>query len=197
MMDRSQQGSLNSDPAGLASTPPAPPRAYAPPRGRAPTPPTVLRARVPSRAAVDAADSEQVSFGCCSVTCLSLVLVVFVVPPVAGAFVLFSGIGYGDATYTALAAHYTLCDNLLAAGAAMLLALYLLDVSYWRGAIMVPLRRILLLLGLAGCAAGVVLTTQKYPAAPFAVFVLAVPLYLWLLRCACTSAPAWPFRGRV
>ena len=106
-----------------------------------------------------------------TLVCVTGLLLVVVGVPVAGAFALFSGIGFGDATYRSLHEHYALCDEIFAAGAALLFVLYLLDVSYWsaraRG-----VKYMLVTLGAGGLAAGAVLSTQKYPSAPFALFHL-------------------------
>eukprot|EP00937_MAST-01D_sp_MAST-1D-sp2_P002690 g2690.t1 len=117
--------------------------------------------------------------------CVTLALAALVGIPVAGAFALFSGIGFGDATYRSLHRHYALCDEVFAGGAALLVLIYLLDVSYWRGTLGRLARRVLVTAGAAGLAAGGVLATEKYPAAPFALFVLAVPLYIAFVHAAC------------
>ena len=114
--------------------------------------------------------------------CVTLALIVVVGVPVAGAFALFSGIGFGDDTYRSLHRHYELCDDIFLAGVAFLLLVYLLDISYWRGTLGCIARRVSFTLGFGGLAAGAVLATEKYPAAPFALFTLATPLYIGAAR---------------
>lgn len=67
-------------------------------------------------------------------------------------------------------------------GFSLLLLMYLLDFSYWGGFIGATLRRLGISVVVACIVASCLLLAKAYPSMPMALFVLGLPLYMWLIR---------------
>ena len=105
--------------------------------------------------------------------------------PAVLALLLFSDMGYGTTVTKALHGHAGLSGYCLGGSAFLMLALYLNDVSYWRGSGCLMLcRQLLLGAVLLGLAAGLILKSRDYPAGPPALLLLGIPAYFHWLRGA-------------
>jgi len=105
--------------------------------------------------------------------------------PIGGVFgVLFTSKGYGKTVVRTLEPWYWLSRIIAAGGFGMILLLYLLDFSYWKG-IFRTIRTVLVMLSGFVIVAGGILMAREYAALPMLVFLMLVPVYIQLCRKTC------------
>lgn len=114
----------------------------------------------------------------------SLMLVLLLLPVGVLFGVLFTSRGWGATVVIKLEPWYWLSQIIAASGVGLIVLLYLLDFSYWKG-IWATIRTVLLILSILVITAGSILMAREYAALPMLVFLLLVPIYVALCRKTC------------
>ena len=96
----------------------------------------------------------------------------------------FSAIGYGEHFWSYLRDRHEYFTSFCGAGATLLLALYLLDFTYWEGRA-ATVRSFLCAIVVAAIMVGAGLSAREFPSTPMLVFVCGGNLLFWLVR-------SWP-----
>ena len=105
--------------------------------------------------------------------------------PVAGLFgILFTAKGWGATVVRTLEPYYDISRLVAAGGLGMIILLYLLDFSYWKG-FWRTIRSFLLLLSVVTIAAGSVLMAREYAALPMLIYLMLVPIYVVMCKRTC------------
>lgn len=97
--------------------------------------------------------------------------------------VLFTSVGWGVTVITELRKFYEKARAVGYAGFGILFILYLLDGSYWRGCWRL-LRVVLTMCAVCLIGIGGILMAREYAALPMLVFLMVVPLYVYVWRIA-------------
>ena len=114
----------------------------------------------------------------------SLMLVLLLLPVGVLFGILFTSRGWGATVVIKLEPWYWLSQIIAASGVGLIVLLYLLDFSYWKG-IWATIRTVLLILSILVITAGSILMAREYAALPMLVFLLLVPIYVALCRKTC------------
>lgn len=109
---------------------------------------------------------------------LRSVLLYFILSLPAFVFgVLFTSRGYGQTVINSLTPYYGISKFVALGGLGLLLILYLLDMSYWKGGFKVA-RTVLLIIAGIIIVSGGILMSREYAALPMLVFLMMVPVYI-------------------
>lgn len=114
----------------------------------------------------------------------SLMLVLLLLPVGVLFGVLFTSKGWGATVVIKLEPYYDVSRWIAASGVGLIVLLYLLDFSYWKG-IWATIRTALLILSVLVITVGSILMAREYAALPMLVFLLLVPIYVALCRKTC------------
>lgn len=96
--------------------------------------------------------------------------------------VLFSdAFGFGSDTYNTLSVRFSIAQSIFAIGFLTLIALYLLDFSYWDGTAGVYTRRIGVGFALGCFIVGATISVERYTYLPAALYVLGLPMFALFL----------------
>ena len=107
--------------------------------------------------------------------------------------VLFTSRGYGKTVIQTLTPYYGISKYVALGGIGLLVIMYLLDMSYWKGAFKVVRGVLLIVAGLIIVAGGI-LMSREYAALPMLVFLMMVPVYiLFFNRVVWKSLDAYYF----
>lgn len=93
----------------------------------------------------------------------------------------FSALGYGEHFWSFLKDHHHTFIYFCASGAAVLLIMYLLDFSYWKG-FATKLRNFLFAFVVLAIMIGAGLSAREYPSTPMLVFVCGGNFFFWFIR---------------
>mmetsp|Transcript_8424 Transcript_8424/g.27972 ORF Transcript_8424/g.27972 Transcript_8424/m.27972 type:complete len:876 (+) Transcript_8424:337-2964(+) len=95
---------------------------------------------------------------------------------------IFSGMGKGADVYQELSDQYDLWKVAFGTGFVLLLLLYILDGSFWDMGLLLFVRNVMLCVGAACICVGIILSMKEYPAAPQALYMLSLPVGLYLIK---------------
>lgn len=107
--------------------------------------------------------------------------------------VLFTSTGYGKTVIHALTPYYGISKYVALGGVGLLIIMYLLDMSYWKGPFKI-VRDVLLVIACLIIVSGGILMSREYAALPMLVFLMLVPVYiLFFNRVVWKSLDAYYF----
>lgn len=123
----------------------------------------------------------------------ALLLYIILLLPAFVFGVLFTSTGYGRVVIQQLTPYYGISKFVALGGVGLLVIMYLLDMSYWKGAFKIVRGVLLVIAGLIIVAGGI-LMSREYAALPMLVFLMMVPVYiLFFNRVVWKSLDAYYF----